>query len=68
MPKTLRELTAKEKAWARKFYDKTCFEMMYLDEVRAGTRTFEEAWAANVRWLRDMVDETDRMIGDFPEQ
>jgi hypothetical protein len=43
------------------------FEFMHQDEVNAGTRAFKDAWAANVRWLNDMVAEVEHISYPYDE-
>lgn len=33
------------------------FEFMHQDDIDAGERSFAEAWAANIRWLEDVLAE-----------
>jgi len=55
-----------QRALMKRFYDHTCFEFMRKDEVRAHDHTgFVELWKYNITWLRDVVDETDRMVNDY---
>lgn len=48
------------KAFAE-FERHTGYEIMYQDEIDAGTMTPKEAWQNNLRWLEDHLTETQRI-------
>jgi len=48
------------------FRDHTCFEFIGIDRVSASDPAgFIRDWDANIVWLRDMVDETDRLLQNY---
>ena len=51
------------------FYDHTCFEFMGIHRV-SGTRPkeFIKMWDRNIKWLRDQIDDADRIIDEYRKE
>jgi hypothetical protein len=47
----LRKLAKVERDWLKGYKDATSFEAMHIDELKAGTMTFEEVVDSNTRWF-----------------
>ena len=43
------------------------FAFMHQDEIAAGTRTFHDAWRANIKWLNDMVNECEHIAYPYDD-
>ena len=54
--------TTEQTHYIKLFEDITGFEFMHQDDMDSGEMTFNEAWAANVRWYKDHTHEILRAV------
>jgi hypothetical protein len=59
-------LTRTQLAWIKSYKDLTTFEAMHIDEVRAGTMTFEELVDSNVKWFEDWSTDMHLKVTQLP--
>ena len=61
MPVSAKKLSPEWRKAFSEFEKHTGFEMMHQDDVDSGKMTPKEAWENNLEWLRDLVNETERI-------
>lgn len=59
-------LTDEQNAWLNNFYGSTCIEPMFLEELEAGTKTFEDAAQENVSWYESHFADAMNSISHIP--
>jgi len=63
----IKRLLPEQNEWLRRYEAATSFEPMYLDELRAGTMTFNAAAKMNIDWYEmHMHDAYNAISSDIP--